>query len=146
MIGLTVSDEAVAQLKKIAATTGDSVDALAERAIRQYLRDEWRRMLQRESDAFRRLHPELLARYSGEYAAVYQGRLIDHDADQLRLLQRVEQQHPDVPVLIRQILLEPDEVYSLRTRRTSALSMRAGNSLDVATAYLNVGGYRLRET
>jgi len=117
MTEFTLSAETAARLKKVAAVKGASEQALAEQAIRRYVRDELRRMMQRESEAFRRLHAELLARYAGEYVAVYQGQVVDHGSDQLALLQRIEQRYADAPVLIRQVLPEPEEVYTLRSPR-----------------------------
>ncbi len=73
--------------------------------------------MQHESDAFRHMHADLLARYPNEYVAIHQGQLVDHDADQLALLARIEDRYPDVPVLIRQVLAEPDEIFTFRSPR-----------------------------
>ncbi len=45
--------------------------------------------MQRETQAFIRMHADLLGKYPGDYVAIYQGKLIDHDHDQLALYQRV---------------------------------------------------------
>ena len=47
--------------------------ALANEAIRAYLRSAARDDMDQEAEAFRRLHPELLATIPGQYAAVYRG-------------------------------------------------------------------------
>lgn len=39
-----------------------------------------------------------------------------------------------------------NQTYKLADVLNAILAERAGNSLDIATAYFNVGGYRLRET
>ena len=36
-----------------------------------------------EETAFQNMLPELLANYEGKYVALYQGKLIDHDQDEL---------------------------------------------------------------
>jgi hypothetical protein len=107
----------MSQLRRVANAKGAAPDDLADRAIRQFLRDEARRMMQQESDAFRRMHTDLLARYPNEYVAIHQGQLVDHDADQLALLARIEDRYPDIPVLIRQVLPEPDEKFTFRSPR-----------------------------
>ncbi len=117
MIGLTISETTAQQLKKIAAVKGATTDELAERAIHQFLRDEMRRMMQRESEAYRAMHADLLAHYSGEYVAIYQGRLIDHDLNQVKLLKRIEEQYADAPILITPVLEQPEEVYDFRSPR-----------------------------
>ena len=89
----------------------------------KFLRDETRRMILRESRAFRSMHAELLSRYPGQYVAVYQGRVVDHDADQLALFLRVDEGYPHAPLLIKQILPEPKEVYTFRSPRFENVSL-----------------------
>jgi len=115
MAELVVSVETATQLRKMADETGRTAEELAEQAIRQFLRDESRRAMQRESDAFRAMHPDLLLHYPNEYVAIFQQKIVDHDVDQLNLFKRIEQQYPDIPVLIKQVLPEPDEVYTIRS-------------------------------
>ncbi len=89
----------------------------ALQAIRQFLRAEARRIMQQETDAFRAMHADLLAKYPNEYVAVHQGQLVDHDSDQLALFMRIDKQYPDIPVLITQVLPEPEEIYTFRSPR-----------------------------
>jgi len=117
MTELAVSAETMARLRQMADQKGTTTATLAEQAIRLYLRDETRRAIQHEADAFRAMHADLLARYADEYVAIYQGTLVDHDADQLALFTRIEKQYPDAPVLITQVLPEPEEVYTFRSPR-----------------------------
>lgn len=117
MAELVVSAGTLSQLERVADAKGTTAEELAEQAIHQFLRDEARRMMQRESAAFRRMHPDLLANYPNEFVALYQEKLVDHDPDQLALFRRVEKQYPDVPVLIKQVLPEIEEVYTVRSPR-----------------------------
>ena len=119
--GLAVSAGTMTRLRTIAAEEGATPQDLAEKAIRRFLRSETRRKIQGETDAFRAMHVELWAQYPHQYVAVYRGRLIDHDPDQLALLQRVEERYPEAPVLIRQVLSEPEEVYTFRSPRVAEL-------------------------
>ena len=117
MTGLAVSERTIAQLSKIAGDKGTTPQQLAEQAIRRFLRDEVRWALKRETDAFRAMHTELLGKHHGQFVAIYQGQVIDHDDDQLALFMRVDERYPDTPVLIKQVLPESEEVYTFRSPR-----------------------------
>ncbi len=77
----------------------------------------WQRDIEQESDAFKRLHPELLKTMPGEFAAIYQGQLVDHDVDQMVLFQRIETAYPGQPVLIRQVRPEVEQTIMVRSPR-----------------------------
>lgn len=109
------------QLKTIAKDEGTTPQALAEKAIRRFLRYEARRRIQREEDAFRALHAQLRSTHPDQYVAICCGQVIDHDPDQLALFRRVEERHPDTPVLIRQVTPEVEEVYTFRSPRVAEL-------------------------
>ncbi len=112
---LAVNEMTVAQLEQVAREKHTTPQRLAEQAIREFLRSEARRSMQREMDAFLHLHVRLLADHAGDYVAIYHGKLVDHDSDQLALYQRVERRYRDTPVLIKQVLPNPEEVYTFRS-------------------------------
>lgn len=56
-----------------------------------------------EQLAYHALHPMLLEKYLEKYVAIYKGRLIDHDDDQLTLVNRLDNSHPNQFVLVRQV-------------------------------------------
>lgn len=76
-----------------------------------------RSAMEREAKAFLRLHPSLKREYLGEYVAIYQGKLVDHDPDLVELIQRRELRYPDEVVLIRQVLEEPEKELVIRSPR-----------------------------
>ena len=112
---LAVNEMTVTQLEQVAREQNTTAQRLAEQAIREFLRSEARRKMQREMSAFLQLHARLLEDHPGEYVAVHQGKLIDHDSDQLALFQRVERRYGDTPVLIKQVLANPEEEYTFRS-------------------------------
>ena len=73
--------------------------------------------IHREAQAFRSQHAELLVKYPDRYVAMYQGGVVDDDLDQMALLARVEDRYPDLPVLIAQVLPDPEEIYVVRSPR-----------------------------
>jgi hypothetical protein len=59
----------------------------------------------------------LLREYPGEYVAIYGGQLVDHDLDRVALLNRIDKKHPNVFVLIRPVLENPEIIYEHRSVR-----------------------------
>jgi predicted transcriptional regulator len=112
---LAVDKATIIQLEQVANAKHTTPQQLAEQALREFLRNEARQQMQSEMQAFRAMHAELLTQYPGEFVAIYQGKLIDHDVDQLALYQRTQQRHPNRPVLIKPVQEDPEEVYSFRS-------------------------------
>lgn len=73
--------------------------------------------MDREIEAFQRLHTDLWQRYPGQYVAVYDQELVDHDPELEDLYTRVRQNYPDEFVLIRQVEVEPEPIIHLRSPR-----------------------------
>ena len=115
MLTIALDEKFVAQLKNIAAEQGDSLNTLVETLIQNFLRETARHKMQREAEAFAAMHADLLARYPDQYVAIYQGQLVDQDADQLALYTRVEQNYPHEVVLIRQVRPEIEATYTVRS-------------------------------
>ena len=65
-----------------------------------YISPEREAML-REARSFESQREQLAKQYPGEYVALFQGRVVDHDRDRIALLHRVEKSYPDKFVLIR---------------------------------------------
>jgi hypothetical protein len=122
MSAIILAEETAVELEKLAQPKGTTAAALAEQAIREFIRQETRRALQEETAVFQQLHHQLLEKYPGQYVAIYQSQLIDHDSDQLALYLRVRQEHPDEPVLIKEVTLSPEEVYTFRSPRITFLA------------------------
>lgn len=80
-------------------------------------RTETRLAIRQEAEAFGRLHPELLVTLPGAFVAVHQGRVVDHDADQMALFLRVEAAYGRQPVLIRQVRPEVEQTVTVYSPR-----------------------------
>jgi hypothetical protein len=105
------------QLEEIARVRSVEPVTLARDAIRSFLRAEARRVIEQEAAAYQRLHSELLETLPGEFVAVHQGRVVDHDADQLALFYRVEASYGAQPVLIRQVRPEVEQTIDVLSPR-----------------------------
>lgn len=71
----------------------------------------------REERAFQSLHPTLMQQYPGQYVAVQNGQLVDHDMDQVALYRRCRQTYADRFVLIARIQRSVEETYTFRSPR-----------------------------
>lgn len=69
-------------------------------------RREQLRRLEPNRAAFQRLLPELLKTHKGEFVAIYEGRLVDTDADRATLVQRTRAQGYR-PVYVQKVTEQP---------------------------------------
>jgi len=76
-----------------------------------------RQVMQREIAAFEAMHPTLWQQYPHYYVAIHQGKVIDHDLNQLHLLERIDQAYPQSVVLIRQIESQLPKILRFRSPR-----------------------------
>ena len=65
-----------------------------------------------EAQAFRRKLPQLLARYEGEFVALYRGRVVGHGANDEELAERMYERLGDVPFHIARVERQPT-IYDL---------------------------------
>ena len=116
-VAIGLDEKTAHDLVQLARVRAVEPSALAGEAIRTYLRSEAQRAMEQEAEAFRRLHPELLATIPGQYAAVCRGQLVDHDVDQLALYQRIEARFQGLPVLIRQVRPDVEQTIMIHSPR-----------------------------
>ena len=116
-VAIGLDERTALGLGQLACERSVEPSALANEAIRAYLRSAARDGMDQEAEAFRRLHPDMLATIPGQYAAVYRGQLVDHDVDQLALYQRIEARFRGLPVLIRQVRPEVEQTIMVHSPR-----------------------------
>lgn len=114
---VTLSEPIASRLESAASAQGTSPESLIETVLLAYLDEEANRKIDREAEAYRAMHADLLNTHPGEYVALHEGQLVDHDCDQLALYLRVKAQYPRIPVLIRQVRPEVEEVFTIRSPR-----------------------------
>lgn len=76
-----------------------------------------RPLMQQQVVAFNAMRETLLAQFAGEFVALKEGQVIDHDADQWALAERVEKQYATEVVLIKQVLPDSPSVLHFRSPR-----------------------------
>ena len=87
-------------------------------AVEYFLEMRWREALDREMAAYAAMHADLWHKHPGLWVAVYEGRLVDQDADEITLVGRMRAQLGEVPVLICQVGPSPVEESWVRTPST----------------------------
>jgi hypothetical protein len=91
-----------------------SVDEILAEAVRLYLWEAERQKIEQESAAYRRQHAQLKRQYLGQYIAVHEGQVADHDSDFAALRRRIRQQYGHTPVMITRV---EEQSERLLTRR-----------------------------
>jgi len=76
------------------------VDRLLTEAIRRYLWELDRRKISEESQTYHQHHAELKMQYLGQFIAMCNGQVVDHDREVAALRQRVRQRFGWKPVMI----------------------------------------------
>jgi hypothetical protein len=82
-------------------------EQILEQAVHTYLDAFERQAIHSETQAFWDMHAALLETYSGQHVALYQGQVVDHDADLSSLEKRVREQFGLLPVLIAPVIPGP---------------------------------------
>ncbi len=81
------------------------------------LQTEQFQALDREKEAYIKLHPQLKQSHLGQYVAIYRGELIDQDTDFGTLVERVRSRLPRQIVLITEVGDEAVRTYTRRSPR-----------------------------
>jgi len=118
-VALTLPDNIYREAELIAHTTNRPVaDVLAETICHAFPAVHVhadRAAMQQEVTTFEASHAKLWQQYPRQYVAIHQGKVIDNDADELALVERIEASCANDVVLIRQVLPKPPEPLRYRS-------------------------------
>lgn len=112
-----VPDDVFMKLMPIAEEKDKEISELVNEALQRYLWEANERKIEQETEAFRSMHDELKQHFLGEYVAIHQGKLVDHDVDRRALSRRVRREYPNGGVLITPVEDEPERVFLMLTPR-----------------------------
>ena len=115
---ISVEPELYEQLEAVAQAEETRPEAIAQEAFRLYLWEQSHHKIAQESAAYHERHAELKEQYLGQYIAMHQGEVVDHDADFQSLYQRVRQRYGKTPVMLTQVGEEPEVVLMRRGFRS----------------------------
>ena len=91
--------------------------ACYNKQLTDHLRPYQREKIRAETDAFHAQKTELLTQYDGEYVAIHQSNVIDHDPDLRALHLRVFARLGHTPVLLKQVTPEAERELVFRSPR-----------------------------
>ena len=101
MMGIVLMEPAlVKRVEQWGYQTNRPVEKILETAVQIYLDELEQDAIQAETQAFWKMHDDLLKTYPEQYIALYQGQVVAHDKDVSRLEERVRDQYDLLPVLI----------------------------------------------
>lgn len=138
MIQVSLPDEMVEQLQAVADREGSELaDVLAE-AVEAYIVraesdntpvdeeempdwkvqwEEQKRRINEEQRIYEAQHATLFKKYAGQHIAMYQGEVVDSDADGAELHRRIRLRYGNASVLVTPVLSTPRQTIRLRGPR-----------------------------
>lgn len=90
----------VKQVEEWGNQTNRPVEKILETAVQTYLDKLEREAIHAETQIFWEMQDDLFEAYPGQYVALYQGQVVAHDEDLVRLEEQVREQFGPLPVLI----------------------------------------------
>lgn len=117
MTTITLTPELAEQIGHLGGTDEESAQQIVEKAVRAYLARLRQEKIRRETEAFQAQYQTLLTDYAGQYVALHEGRVIDHDPDLRALHLRVFEKVGHTPVLLKLVTAEPERAMVFRSPR-----------------------------
>jgi hypothetical protein len=119
MITVTLKPDVAEQISHLTEAGGfqDDAEAVVDKALRFYLARLRHEKIRTERQAFEQQQSALLAQYPGEYVAIHEGQVIDHDPNLRTLHLRVFARLGHTPVLLKQVTAEPERELVFRSPR-----------------------------
>jgi hypothetical protein len=117
MTAIPVREELIRSVEKLAQEQGTNAEALVNEWIQRQLALAREQHIRAEAARYRAQHSALLPRYAGQYIAMRNGEVLDHDPEIGPLYQRMRAQYGDEPVLITPVTSDPMPVINMRSPR-----------------------------
>lgn len=117
MTTITLKPDLAEEIERLAGKEQTSTEALVEKAIRAYIAQFRREKIRVEKEAFNEQFEILLAKYPGQYVAIHNGQLIDHDPELRTLHLRVFDRLGHTPVLLKRVTTDPERELVFRSPR-----------------------------
>ncbi len=104
-------------LNREAKTQARDLNEIVNETLEKYLQERRRAKLLDEIQAYIKLHPRLKKKYLGQWVAIHEHKLVDHDGEHAVLYRRVREKYGRAAVLIRRVEKQADPVYVIRSPR-----------------------------
>lgn len=115
---VAVEPELYQRVQEAAQAYNASVEDILTEAVRRYLWELDRQKVSEESRVYREQHAQLKPRYLGQYIAMHDGQVIDHDPDFIALRQRVRERFGRAPVMITLVEESAERTFTRHGLRT----------------------------
>jgi hypothetical protein len=116
-MALNLNTKTLANLEEMANQYGLDADELVVNALKIYRRQLEEAKIEAEKQEFLSQHNQLKETYLGQFIAMHQGQVIDHDQDFEPLHQRIRQKYGREAILIRRVEVEPERPLLIRSPR-----------------------------
>ncbi len=120
-ITLSVPEDIYRQVEQVATETQRAVTDVFLETISSkfppYPAHPNRAAMQKEIAAYKEMHAHLVKKYLGKYVAIYQGELVDHDADPVTLHKRITTKYPEQVILSRKVQKAAEPILHMRSPR-----------------------------
>lgn len=117
MTTVTLNPDLVQQIENLSSKEKTDAQSFVEKAVHAYLLQIRREKIRTETQAFNAQLKKLRVKYAGQYVAMHQGKVIDHDSDLRTLHLRVYERVGRTPVLLKQVTDKPERELVFRSPR-----------------------------
>lgn len=117
MLTITLQPDIEEQIIHLAHESQTPTDTIVDQALRAYMLHYRHEKIRSETVAFEQQRETLLRKYKGEYVAIHNSQMIDHDLDLRALHLRVFARLGRIPVLLKQVTDEPERELVFRSPR-----------------------------
>ncbi len=100
MSEIVLREPLASQIRQEAEAKGVQVESLIESALRHYRFQAQRRKIDAESAWWQTATSEVRARYAGDFVAIHDRVVVDHDRDEAALRKRIRSKYGKTVVLI----------------------------------------------
>ena len=100
MSDIVLGEPLASQIRREAEAQGMAVEQLIEAALRRYRFEAQRAKINAEALWWRTAPPDIQAQYAGEFVAVQNQQVVDHDRDEESLRQRIRARYGKTAILL----------------------------------------------
>lgn len=111
---ITVAPEMYERIEAEADEKQADTEQIANDAFKLYFWEQNRKKISYESNEYQKQHSEIKKEYFGQFIAMHQGQIVDHDADFQNLNERIRKRFGYTAVLITNVEEEP---YTILNRK-----------------------------
>jgi hypothetical protein len=117
---ITLEPDLYDRVKAAAQEQQASVDEVFAKAVQTYLWEQQRQKISGESRLYQQQHARLKAHFLGQYIAMHDGQVVDHDTDFTQLRRRIRAQYGRTAVMITRVEETPVATFTRRGFRVES--------------------------